>query len=275
MAGNTVYENFVLESKATDLLTTSVNTRSLMNIDTTLAANAGMIKTINVYTYTGAAEVVAEGDGNTTRGSVAYVPISYEVKMLQQAFDYLDEDIMKDPSIVDVGMKGAAQVMANKLTADFYAALETEDEDDNLLIKTSDFETTIGYDAVVDAIAEMNVEDESQLFLIIAPEWKADIRKDEDYKAAQAGEVIYNGQVGTVAGIPVISSKALDGKACAYLMTKDAVSCFLKKDVEIEQERDADKRKNSVYMRTAYLVALADATKACKITNAASGGAST
>jgi hypothetical protein len=51
-----------------------------------------------------------------------------------------------------------------------------------------------------------------------------------------------------------------------YVATKEAVKCFLKKDVEVEQERDADKRKNSVYLRTYYVVALVDATKACKVT---------
>ena len=48
---NTVYANKVIEAKAKDLLTTAVNARSLMTIDNSLAANAGMIKTINTYTY--------------------------------------------------------------------------------------------------------------------------------------------------------------------------------------------------------------------------------
>ena len=53
---NTVYDNFVLESTAKDLLTTAVNTRSLMTIDNDLTESAGMKKTINTYTYTGEAE---------------------------------------------------------------------------------------------------------------------------------------------------------------------------------------------------------------------------
>ena len=75
--------------------------------------------------------------------------------------------------------------------------------------------------------------------------------------------VIYNGQVGTICGIPVIATSALTTHA--YVMTKEAVKLFMKKDVEVEQDRDADKRTNSVYLRTAYIVALADATKICKI----------
>lgn len=254
---NTVYANFVLEDKVNDLLSTAVNTRSLMTIDTSLAENAGMKKTINTYTYTGSAEAVAERNGNTSTGSVAYVGKDYTVAMLQQKADYTDEDIMKDGNVLDVLMKGATQVMANKLTADFYAALAAD-------INIGSTSGAFGYEHIVDAIANMNVEDESALFLLINPAQKATIRKDADYKTAAMGEVIYNGMVGTIAGIPVIVSKAVPTDV-AYLLTKEAATCFMKKDVEVEQDRDADKRINNVYLRTAYIVAITDATKAQKL----------
>lgn len=252
---NTVYANKVIEAKAKDLLTTAVNTRSLMTVDTTLAAEAGMTKTINVYTYTGEAEELSVGEGNSNRGSIAYVGTDYTVKMVQQAFDYADEDFMKDNTIVDSMLKGANQVMVNKMTADFIAEVK----------KASLSHTAaLSYDAVVDAIAKLNVEDESGLFLIVSPAGKAALRKDPDYVAARMGEVVYNGQVGTICGIPVIVSKAIeDGEA--YIMSAEAVKLFMKKDVEVEQDRDADTRTNSVYLRTAYICALVDATKICKI----------
>ena len=253
---NTVYANKVIEAKAKDLLTTSVNTRNLMTVDTELAQEAGMTKTINVYTYTGEAQELAAGEGNTNRGSITYEGKDYTVKMVQQAFDYQDEDFMKDNTIVDNMLKGANQVMVNKMASDFYAEAAKA-----TLSQTG----AISYDTIVDAIAKLNVEDESGLFIIITPEQKAAIRKDVDYKAARMGEVVYNGQIGTVAGIPVIVSKAAGN---AYVMSKDAIKLFMKKDLEIEQERNADTRTNSVYLRTAYLVALVDATKICKITAA-------
>lgn len=270
---NTVYNNAVIADKATELLTTKVNARSLMTIDTSLAETAGMKKTINTYTYTGEAEALAVGAGSTSskRGSISYVGKDYTVLALQQAFDYYDEDAMKDDKIVGYMSDGATQVMANKLTADFYTALATTGSGSTELVGATTFAkgSTISYSVIADAIGDMNVEDESQLFLIISPEWKANIRKDADYKNAQMGEVVYNGMVGTIAGIPVIVSKALASKNCAYLMTKEAITCFMKQDVEVEQDRDADKRKNSVYLRTYYVVALTDATKARKIVEAA------
>ena len=251
---NTVFNNKIIEAKAQDLLTTGVNARSLMAIDTSLAQEAGMTKTINVYTYTGAAEEVGVGEGNSTRGSIAYAGTDYTVKMVQQAFDYADEDFMKDNNVVDMGVKGATQLMTNKMTADFYAELAKA--------TLSHSATELSYDAIVDAIAKLNIEDESGLFVVITPAQKAELRKDADYVAARMGEVVYNGQVGTIAGIPVIVSKAADN---AYVMDKNAVKLFMKKDVEVEQERDADTRTNSIYLRSAYIVALVDATKVCKI----------
>ena len=266
---NTVYANKVLEAKAKDLLTTSVNTRNLMSVDNSLAQNPGMTKTINVYTYTGEAEELAAGVGNTAskRGSISYKGTDYTVKMVQQAFDYLDEDFMKDPIIVDYGIKGATTVMANQMTTDFYAALATKSGSTEL-VKGITFAkgTKLNYDIIVDAISELNVEDESKIFIVIPNTWKANLRKDADYKAAHQGDVVYNGQVGVICGIPVVATKALTDKA--YVMTNEAVTLFMKKDVEVEQDRDVDKRSNSIYLRDCYVCALTDATKACKITEA-------
>ena len=177
------------------------------------------------------------------------------MKMVQQAFDYYDEDFMKDNTIVDNMLKGANQVMVNKMTADFITECDKATLSSNF--------TTFGYEAIVDAISTLNLEDESKLYVVIPNAWKASLRKDADYKAAQMGQVVYNGQVGTICGIPVICTKALTDKA--YVMTNEAIKLFMKKDVEVEQDRNADKRTNSVYLRTAYICALVDATKICKM----------
>ena len=260
---NTVYANKVIEAKAKDLLSTAINTRNLMTIDDSLTQEAGMTKTINVYTYSGEAEELAAGVGNTAskRGNISYTGNDYTVKMVQQAFDYTDEDFMKDNTIVDNMLKGANQVMINKMTSDFLTECAKA-----TLKQTFTKGSAIGYDTIVDAISKLNLEDESEVFIVIPNAWKASLRKDTDYKSARMGEVIYNGQVGTICGIPVIASKALTTKA--YVMTKEAVKLFMKKDVEVEQDRNKDKRINSVYLRTAYICALVDATKICEISEA-------
>jgi hypothetical protein len=253
---NTVYANKIIEAKAKDLLLTSVNTRNLMTVDSSLAETAGMTKTINVYTYTGTAEELAAGAKNTNRGSIAYVGTDYTVKRVQQVFDYLDDDFYKYNTIVDNMLKGANQVMVNKMTSDFIGECAKA----TIVHEAPAF----GYDAVVDGIAKLNLEDESKIFIVIPNAWKAELRKDPDYVAARMGEVVYNGQVGTVCGIPVIATNALTDEA--YVMTGEAVKLFMKKDVMVEQARDVEEKKNTIVLTTYYIVALADATKICKLT---------
>lgn len=251
---NTVFQNKVIEAKLKDLLTTSINTRSLMTVDESLTQEPGMTKTINVYTYSGEVEELGVGEGNSTVGSISHISTDYTVKVAQQYFTYQDEDFMKDETIVDNSLKGANQLMVNKMAADFAAECAKA----TLSHTAAEF----GYEAIVDAISKLNIEDESKLFVVIPNEWKAELRKDADYKTARMGEVIYNGQVATVCGLPVIATNAVEE---AYVMTTEAVKLFLKEDVEVEQERDANTRTNKVFLRAAYVVALADATKICAI----------
>lgn len=252
-----LYENFVLESRLKDLLNTKLNTRSLMTVDTSLTENEGMIKKINTYTYTGAVEEVGMGEGNTTRGAVSYTTSQYEVKVAQQVFDYFDEEAMTDSKVVEMGMEGGSTLMVNDMNAKYFAELE------KATLK-HEYAATFNYDAVVDAIQLMNIEDESSLFLVIGTDLKATVRKDADFKAAQLGQILFNGQIGTISGVPVIVSKLVPA-GVAYLATKEAITLFTKKESEVEQERQAEIRKNTVIMRKVNIVALTDATKVVKI----------
>lgn len=252
---NTVFENKVIESKATDLLTTSVNARSLMTVDTSLVENEGQTKTVNVYQYTGKVEKLADGAKNSTRGALTHTSVDYKVQRAQQVFDYTDSDYQKDSSIVDIGLEGANALMANEMTADFY----TEAAKASLKHTAA----TFGYEAIVDAIGKMNIEDESKLFVVIPNAWKAELRKDEDYKNARVGEVVYSGQCGVVAGIPVIATNALEDEA--YVMTNEAIHLIMKKDVEVEQARDVETKTNTIVLSSYYICALRNNNKICRI----------
>ena len=105
--------------------------------------------------------------------------------------------------------------------------------------------------------------------MVIGTDLKADIRKDADFKSSLLGEMLYTGQIGTISGVPVVVSKLVPAKT-AYVASKKAVTLFTKKDSEVEQGRDADLRENSVFLRKVNLVALTDATKVVKITEAVS-----
>ena len=254
---NVILDRKVVEDRIKDILETSLDTVQLMTVDNDLVQGAGMVKHINTYTYEGAVEAVAEGQANTERGKVVVAEKEYRVQVKQQVFDYTDEQFMKDPKITEVGAKGMAIEMKNDLNNDFF----TEIAKTTTLHSADKF----SYDVVVDAIEKMNLEDEAGLFLLIGNDLKADIRKDADFKASRMGEMLYTGQIGAIAGVPVIVSKKVP-VGVAYLATKEAVTLFNKKGVELEADRKKEERINTEITRKVCLVALTDATKAVKIT---------
>ena len=264
---NTVYPSEVLANKLQDNLTTHINHRDLMTIDRDLTENEGMTKRIITYAYGPASgndspvEKLLAGNKNAIKGKVTASSTYKTVQRVQQTWAYTDDEFYADNDVVEAGMRLSANEMVNDMVADFYTAAATAS-------LTAEFpEDGFTYDAVVDAIAEMNLEDESGLFLVINPGIKAEIRKDADFKAKELGKVIRDGMIGSLAGVPVIVSKAVP-EDTAYLMTKEAITCFLKKDVSVEQDRDIEAKINTIVEAAWYIVALTDATKIVKMERA-------
>lgn len=252
---HTIYDNEVLRNKVTDITNTSIDVFPLMNVDRDLQENAGMKKVINVYKYTGQSEKLTKGQGNSQSGAVSFSPVEYTVELYQQNFSYFDEEEMVDPMVVSVGVEGSSKVMANEIRADYFKAVATTSNEVN-------YNGALNYDAIVDGITAMDVEDEAGIFVLINPTQKGELRKDADFKSVAQGEIIVNGHIGNVAGIPVIVSKLVTDPIVA---TKDAVTCFFKKESEVEAERNANTRKNDLYLRRVCLVALTNETKAVKL----------
>lgn len=253
---HTIYENEVLSNKVNDILKTQVNLNSYMTIDHSLAENAGMKKVINVYSSTGTIEELGMGEGNSTSLEVSFTPVEYEVKTYQGKFAFYDEQEMQDPMVVDVGLNHSADYMTNafvdKAVAEFEKATLTAPA------------SAWSFDAVVDAIAAMNLENESGLFLLVSPADKAAIRKALKDDLKYNSDIVTTGYIGSIANVPVIVTKAVPANK-GYLATNEAVTCFIKKDTETEYLRDADKRNNTYWIRKVAVVALTDATKAVKI----------
>jgi hypothetical protein len=252
-----MYENFILSNKLNDILTTQVDINNYLTVDSTMAQGPGMKKTVNTYTSTGDVEALGMGEGNTQGIEVSFTSTDYDVLTYQGKFEFYDEQEMTDPMIVDTGLQHSADRMVNK-----FVALAIAEYDKATLAQEG---TAWSFDVVVDAIAKMNLEDETGLFLLISPADKAAFRKALKDDLSYSEGFVRTGYIGSVAGVPVVVTKAVPaGKG--YLATKEAVTLFIKKDSETEYERDADKRHNAYWVRKFAVVALTDATKAVKIT---------
>lgn len=255
-----VYENHIIENKMTELVNTKTNINSLFTVDNSLALDAGLKKIVNKYTYSGAVEKLAKGAKNSTKGAVALVPTEYVVERYQQTFEYNDMDIMADPYVLDVMTTGASELMANHIREQYFAELAKV---------TNKYEyTTFNYDAVVDALAQIGREVESDMFIVMGLDLKAAIRKDADYKASKMGEILYTGQFGDISGVPVVCSKLVPA-GVAYITAKDQIKHFVKKDGSVEQDRDIETKDNTVVYERHGLMALVDETKSIKLTKKA------
>lgn len=250
-----LYTNEVLENKMTDLVNTNLDVNALFTRDDSLASEAGLKKVVNKYTYAGTVEKLAKGAKNTVRGKVTFVPKEYVIERYQQTFDYNDMDIMQDPYILDVASTGAATEMANEIRDEYFTELRGI---------TAEHEYDVfNYDEVVDALADINREVESDMFLIMGNDLRAEIRKDPDYKASRQGEILYTGQFGSISGLPCLFSK-LCAEGEAFITAKDQVKFFVKKDGSVEQDRDIETKDNTVVYERHGVMALVDETKSIR-----------
>lgn len=252
-----LYDNVVVENKITETVNSLLDVNSLMTLDTTLTTDAGLTKKIHKYTYTGHVEQLAKGAKNTQFGEIAMAESEYTVKRYQQTYKFNDIDVMTDPYIQDVFADGAAKAMANEIRTEYFTELAK-------ISKHVDVTTALTYDAVVDALQQVGVEDEDNLFLIMGGDGKAAIRKDNDFINSRMGEILYSGQFGTICGVPCVFSKLVPAKT-VYATKKDAVKFFVKREGSVEQDRDIEAKDNTVVYERHGLIALVDDTESCII----------
>jgi hypothetical protein len=255
---NQVYENFFLSNEVEDQFNSHLDLQQFCTIDNSLVGTAGMKRVINTYRATDGTEKLVMGAGNTKSIEVNLTDAEYEIALAQNRFKYYDEQAMKDNNLVPVGMKHAGTDLFNTLNADIFA------EFNKTGVEVS--ASTLDFGAFADAVASLNIENIEgvSVFAFVYPKDVAKLRKalKEDLKYVEA--FAKTGYIGTVAGVNVYTKKdATEGEV--IVATKEAVTIFNKKGVEVEQERDGNVRENTIYARKYYIVALTDESKVVKI----------
>lgn len=259
-----IYDNFFLSNEVEDQFNSHLDLQQFCTVDNSLVGTAGMIRKINVYKATNGTEKLDMGEGNTKSIEVSYTPEEYKILMAQNKFEYYDEQEMTDPMLVPVGTRHMGTDLFNTVNGDIYGEFKKA----TMVVLAEKF----NFAAFVDAVASLNIESTDnqpekvapQTFAFINGADTAELRKNlaEDLKYVEA--YARSGYVGTVAGVNIYTKKDAT-KGTVVVATRQAVTIFNKKGVEIEQERDADHRKNDIYSRKYYLAALTDATKAVKV----------
>lgn len=255
---NTTYSNFFLSNEVEDQYNSHLDLQQFCTVDNSLTGTAGMTRKIHVYKATSGTEKLTKGQGNTKSIEASFTEKEYTILLAQNRFDYYDEEAMTDPMIVTTGMQFAGTDLFNTENADIYAAYKSA--------KMAFVTSSLGFDAFVDAAAMMNLENLEgvNIFGFINPSDMAKVRKalKDDLKYVEA--FAKNGYVGTVGGINIYAKKDADtGKIT--IATKQAVTLFNKKGTEVEQQRDGNTRKNSIFTRKYYFAAMTNETKAVMI----------
>lgn len=107
-------------------------------------------------------------------------------------------------------------------------------------------------------------EKDNDLRALVNPATVATLRKNLKDDLKYSEDFARSGYIGLCCGVPIKRSAAVpEGEV--IICQKDAVTIFIKKNNEVEQERDANLRKNMVFTRKVAVVALTNESHVVRI----------
>lgn len=245
-------------------------------VDTSLAGVPGDTKTVPSWNFIGAAEDIAEGAEITTKKLTAS-STTFTIKKAMQSVGITQESInsgLGDP--VGQAETQLAKSLAVKLDADVLAVLLTASQKYNPATAAK-----ISYEGIVDAIAILDEEENTDKVMFIAPAQRITMIKDTNFidKNKYGNDVMVTGEIGTVGNTRIVVSKQIvkDGSGnyvCPIVQLEPestdtdyseselpAVTYFLKKDTSVDHEWFPKKQTHDITAAKYYGVALTNAAK--------------
>lgn len=262
-----IYDNHVLGNEIEDQFNSHLDLTRFVTVDNSLVGVAGDIKKIRRYKATDGTEQLEMGDGNSKNIEIRYADEEYRIILLQNRFPYYDEEEMRDPMTVPVGIQHMATDMFNssqKLVMNEFCKA-------SLSVNV----TAYNFDAFVDAVALLDLpEDEDaknaiEVFAFVNTKQVAELRKTLKDTLQYVEAFARTGYIGTVAGVNLYTKK---NAPINYIVlgTRKAITYFVKKGTEVEQDRDMNKRLNEIFSRKYFVPALTDETQVVRIIKGAS-----
>lgn len=240
-------------------------------IDTTLVGRPGDTITVPKYIYIGDAEDLAEG---VTAETVQLTTdtAEYQVKKAVKQVQLTDEAILSGyGNPVGETNSQLAKSIASKIDQDVMDALQTAS-----VVVTKNAGNAISYDGIVDAIDYFNEEENVEKVMFINPHQVSELRKDDDFisKEKYGNEVMVSGEIGRVANARIVPSRRVVLKngvySCPIVQLKGesqtgdesaAITIFLKRNVNVETDRDLTNYTTLIGADEHYVVGLTDESK--------------
>lgn len=244
------YDNFVLANKIESILSTKMELNRYMTMDNSLTGTPGMVKVVHKYVPSGQVDKLGRGDANTHYIDADYTSEEYRVFRTQGQFRFYDDDQMTDPTLIDTKTQGLSESMVNEWKAEAFAEFAKTEQTS----AASNFDLADFADAI--AIYANQFESQEGLFILCAQDLVPTLRKklNDDLKYTEG--YVKTGAIGAILGVPVYTTKALS-KVC-YIADSQAVTAFIKKDTQVESDRNIDTKLNMVVASKYAVIALTD-----------------
>lgn len=245
-------------------------------VDDTLEGAEGDTITVPSFNYIGDAEDVAEGvECGTTKLTAG--SRKAKVKKAMKAVELTDEAVLSghgDPVGEATNQLGLS--IASKVENDCIDALSDEDAEGRLKYDGSASE--ISYDGIVDALDVFEEEVNGEKAMFVHPKQVTTLRKDPDFISADKynQQVVLRGEIGMIANTRIVPSRRVksDSAGTSYLNpiikletdeeTEDeasALTIYIKRDVNVETERDTLARKTLISVDEIYTTAVSNDSK--------------
>lgn len=233
-------------------------------VDRTLVGRPGSTVTVPRFKYIGDAADVAEGAA-IDLALLETATEDFTIKKAGKGVEITDEAILTglgDP--LGEAENQLLMSIANKVDNDLLAALGTT-------TLTHESVGGITFDAVDTAQGIFNDEDPEPMVLFINPKDAGALRKsaaaDWTRPTDLGDSILVRGVFGEVLGAQIIRTRKVT-EGTAYLMKSGAIAIYLKRDVDVEDDRDIIHKTTVVTADQHYGAHLYDESKVVKITTA-------
>lgn len=266
MANNvTLLENLINPIVMSDMISAELEKKlratQFYKVDKTLVGRAGDTITVPAWKRIGMAEDVAENAQVPSR-KMETKDISYTVKKAAIEVTLTDEAVLSgygDP--VGETNRQLRVSIQEKMEDDGVKLLQGIDAANGLLYETAD---PIGYSTIVEALDLLKTEEQGEnLFILVNQAGIKTLRKDDkfyDRMTAAGDKVFITGVVGMVAGCQVLISNRLNNGE-AYILTPQCLTAFMKRDINLETEREMSFKRTKIGTDAHYVIAVEDYSK--------------
>lgn len=279
----TKMENMINPQVMADMISGKIEKKIVVTpfakVDTTLEGQAGDTVTVPAFNYIGDAEDTAEG-ATVTATQLTASSTTFAIKKAMKAVSLTDEAVLSGyGNPVGEATTQLAKAIASKVDADAMDVLTVAynvSSAPNGVQRSYTSKDIISYAGIVNAVDAFEEEVQSEKVMFIHPKQVTQLRLDADFISADKYDnaVMMNGEIGMIAGVRVVPSKRvkLDGGSysCPIIKlnndadTEDdaaALTVFLKRDTNVETERQTLSRTTDISVDKIYGVAITNQEK--------------